>query len=252
MTPTSTDPLVAVSEAAREHLIPGDPPDLLQTALQWYLNFNFGYPHSTRESNIAVEAFKDGYRKAMHHGQTCGEGWLCPACDLPAHELTQTPGCGAPRFEASISHHAGLREALKHAYLKGATDVHDYWTENPGEAPRGDPEFGEAASDYANAAMDPFDSSAFGPALASPQPPQDEMREAGNDELAELRAFKARVIAAVNFEIAPTPSDGAIAADVAAGMSLRKAAQKHAVGVGVVRGAVSRAALTSQGGEHGK
>lgn len=27
--------------------------------------------------------------------------------------------------------------------------VHEYWTENPGEAPRGDPEFDEAAGDYA-------------------------------------------------------------------------------------------------------
>ena len=54
----------------------------------------------------------------------------------------------------------GLREALRDAYLQGALDVHGHWLENPGEAPRGDPEFGEAASDYAAAALDPFDSSA--------------------------------------------------------------------------------------------
>lgn len=53
-----------------------------------------------------------------------------------------------------------LREALAEAYRKGATDVHAHWQNNPGEAPRGDPEFGEAASDYASAAFDIYDSSA--------------------------------------------------------------------------------------------
>lgn len=56
----------------------------------------------------------------------------------------------------------GLREALRAAYLQGALDVHGHWLENPGETPRGVPEFGEAASDYAAAALDPFDSSARG------------------------------------------------------------------------------------------
>jgi hypothetical protein len=46
----------------REHVMPGDPEHLRQTALQWWLRFEFGAPHSVRESNIAVEAFKDGYR----------------------------------------------------------------------------------------------------------------------------------------------------------------------------------------------
>jgi hypothetical protein len=53
-----------------------------------------------------------------------------------------------------------LREALKEAYRKGASDVHNYWVKNPGEPPRGDPEFGEAASDYAEAALDILDISA--------------------------------------------------------------------------------------------
>lgn len=53
-----------------------------------------------------------------------------------------------------------VREALAEAYRKGATDVHTYWQRNPGEPPQGDPEFGEAASDYAAAAMDIYDSSA--------------------------------------------------------------------------------------------
>lgn len=51
--------------AGRQHVMPGDPTDLCQTALQWYLGFNFGFPHSVRESNIAVEGFKDGYRAAL-------------------------------------------------------------------------------------------------------------------------------------------------------------------------------------------
>lgn len=47
-----------------------------------------------------------------------------------------------------------LREALAEAYRKGATDVHNYWLNNPGEPPQGDPEFGEAASDYAHFAIE--------------------------------------------------------------------------------------------------
>jgi hypothetical protein len=42
-----------------------------------------------------------------------------------------------------------VREAVKAAYLAGAMAVHEHWQENPGDAPRGDPEFSEAASDYA-------------------------------------------------------------------------------------------------------
>lgn len=45
------------------------------------------------------------------------------------------------------------KDALKAAYEAGALAVHEYWQSNPGEAPRGDPEFGEAASDYAAAAL---------------------------------------------------------------------------------------------------
>jgi len=58
----------ACSEAgppARQAVMPGDPPHLGQTTLQWYLNYEFGWPHSLRESNIAAEAFKDGYRAAL-------------------------------------------------------------------------------------------------------------------------------------------------------------------------------------------
>lgn len=67
----------------------------------------------------------------------------------------------------------GLREALAEAYRKGATDVHNYWVNNPGEPPQGDPEFGEAASDYASAALDIFDSLARA-LSATPAPPVDE------------------------------------------------------------------------------
>jgi hypothetical protein len=58
-------PLPEGSETKREHVMPGDPLDIQQIALQWYLSFDFGYPHSVRESNIAVEGFKDGYRAAL-------------------------------------------------------------------------------------------------------------------------------------------------------------------------------------------
>jgi hypothetical protein len=54
-----------------------------------------------------------------------------------------------------------VREALIRAYVQGASDVHAHWTENPGDAPRGDPEFREAAGDYADAALDPFSSAAL-------------------------------------------------------------------------------------------
>lgn len=46
------------------------------------------------------------------------------------------------------------RDRLFDAYVAGATNVHEYWTENPGEAPRGDPEFDEAANDYAASVID--------------------------------------------------------------------------------------------------
>lgn len=48
-----------------------------------------------------------------------------------------------------------LRELIEAAYIAGATNVHEYWCDNPGEAPapRDDPEFDEAASDYAFAAL---------------------------------------------------------------------------------------------------
>lgn len=69
---TSTDARLAdtkagldVERVARAHVMPGDPPDICDIALQWYLKFDFGYPHSVRESNIAVEGFKDGYRAAI-------------------------------------------------------------------------------------------------------------------------------------------------------------------------------------------
>lgn len=64
------------------------------------------------------------------------------------------------RLSTQSAMQARIEEALASAYLQGATDVHSYWVENPGEAPRGDPEFGEAASDYAKAALGAFDSSA--------------------------------------------------------------------------------------------
>lgn len=55
-----------VERVARTHVMSGDPDDLGQIALQWYLGFNFGYPHTVRESNMAVEGFKDGYRAALN------------------------------------------------------------------------------------------------------------------------------------------------------------------------------------------
>lgn len=84
----------------------------------------------------------------------------------------------------------GLREALRAAYLQGALDVHGHWLENPGEAPRGDPEFGEAASDYAAAALDPFDSSALA-ALSDISPLANDtgaLREAGDPDLGKIEA----------------------------------------------------------------
>lgn len=47
---------------------------------------------------------------------------------------------------------AGMREALQEAYIAGATAVHNEWvaaTERGDGPPRGEPDFSEAASDYA-------------------------------------------------------------------------------------------------------
>lgn len=56
-----------------------------------------------------------------------------------------------------------ITDALRAAYEQGATDVHNEWLrahENGEGPPRGDPEFGEAASDYAASVNDPFSSEA--------------------------------------------------------------------------------------------
>lgn len=106
-------------------------------------------------SNPSVE-----YHCGAHYVecQTCGD-------QGPIHwlEADAVNGWNTRRSASSGAAHSGedaLRVALAEAYRKGASDVHNYWTNNPGEAPRGDPEFGKAASDYAAAALDLFDSSA--------------------------------------------------------------------------------------------
>ena len=68
-----------------------------------------------------------------------------------------------PLYATPVSGDAALRKALADAYAKGAEDVHAEWlrAHAAGEGPpRGDPEFGEAAGDYADAALDPFSSAA--------------------------------------------------------------------------------------------
>lgn len=87
-------------------------------------------------------------------GEKC---WIVPFDQFEALRRAVTA------IPSALSGDAGeeaLRQSLAEAYRKGATDVHNYWVNNPGEPPRGDPEFGEAASDYAAAALDLFDSSA--------------------------------------------------------------------------------------------
>lgn len=103
------------------------------------------------------------------------DAFACKALDRSASpEQADTPRRAALREMVAIDEELGLydeapqqadqadvlREALKEAYRKGASDVHNYWVKNPGEPPRGDPEFGEAASDYAEAALDILDISA--------------------------------------------------------------------------------------------
>ena len=64
------------------------------------------------------------------------------------------------------------------------------------------------------------------------------------DRVAELveRAVNAleRIAGAIAGEAKPDVSDATLAADMRTGMSLRKCAEKHGVGVGRVRGAVAR------------
>lgn len=77
---------------------------------------------------------------------------LTPRHEAPASEglriVDEASDTKPAMFEAPAEG-AGERERLADAYIAGAMSVHEYWTENPGEAPRGDPEFGEAAGDYA-------------------------------------------------------------------------------------------------------
>ena len=60
----------------------------------------------------------------------------------------------AERWNRRAPAEGGVRELVEEAFIAGALSVHEYWTENPGEAPRGDPEFDEEASDYALSAIE--------------------------------------------------------------------------------------------------
>lgn len=73
--------------------------------------------------------------------------------------LTPSPPASVDADEALVEE---LRYALAAAFTQGASDVHAEWQANPGEAPGGDPDFAEAAGDYAAAALDPFSSAARG------------------------------------------------------------------------------------------
>lgn len=70
-------------------------------------------------------------------------------------------------------------------------------------------------------------------------------------EIAELRAFRDRVLAATAF-MEPTcqhARDEAITADLLAGLSLRKCAAKHGATVAIVRG-IARQALKPERPDH--
>lgn len=101
---------------------------------------------------------------------------------IPLGEAVEAMLAFATQSPASLE-----REALRDAYLQGALDVHSHVKEHG--IPNGDPEFYEAASDYADAALDPFDSSAR---AALTTPPSDHiaspsgevtLREAARDLL---------------------------------------------------------------------
>jgi hypothetical protein len=52
------------------------------------------------EDAFPVRYFWDCWPNA---GECGDEGLLCDACSLPAHELTQVPGCGAPMLRAAAA-----------------------------------------------------------------------------------------------------------------------------------------------------
>ena len=97
------------------------------------------------------KAFDSQHRiTTLHQHGDCLEVGDLRAAEAAIAALSDTPPPDNEETEA-------LREALKDAYTQGALDVHNYWLKNPGEAPRGDdPEFGEAASDYATEALSAF------------------------------------------------------------------------------------------------
>ena len=70
-------------------------------------------------------------------------------CEFPTFAHPPRPQVG--REEVARDELIG---ALKSAFIAGAQSVHDYSTTNPGEAPGGDPEFGEAGDDYAASEID--------------------------------------------------------------------------------------------------
>lgn len=68
-------------------------------------------------------------------------GWLAEQRNIVKQPLYTAPPADA-----------GMREVLREAYIAGATAVHNEWvaaTERGDGPPRGEPDFSEAASDYA-------------------------------------------------------------------------------------------------------
>lgn len=109
-----------------------------------------------------------------------------------------------------------------------ANEIAELWNTRPLSPPE----------PHGMSAEDRMDCYQYGNVSASP--PEAEMAE-----LAELRAFKKRVLAAAKFvtPVAPEQIDAAIYADVAGGMSLRNCALKHGLTFGQARGAAKRIAL---------
>ena len=102
---------------------------------------------------VVQQAYIEGYDAALtpRHEAPAEDGPVFHM-NLLSHEDNEAWLESARRVAAkheAPAEGAGEQERLADAYIAGALSVHEYWTENPGEAPSGDPEFDEAAGDYA-------------------------------------------------------------------------------------------------------
>jgi len=159
-TPETADFMAAVPiEAAHQRERWRAAHDAGKTAFDWF--WLIGY----LAQKAASAAVLGDVRKAKHHTISTAAALANWHAALEGADSTMRPGLskeiqdaadGVMRIKVEEADRSDwpqkspeeISDIIRNAYLAGAMAVHTHWLDNPGEAPRGDPEFGEAAYDY--------------------------------------------------------------------------------------------------------